>query len=79
MQLLLIVRHYYRSSAIIIDRPPLFSIVHHYSRSPATILDHPPLFSIAMQRQSSTQLINNDNRDRVRESACGGLSHSFPI
>ncbi|MDF0556414.1 hypothetical protein [Kamptonema sp. UHCC 0994] len=32
-------------------------------------LDRPPLLSIAVQRQSSQQLINNDNRDRVGESA----------
>jgi hypothetical protein len=66
--------------ATIIDRPPLLSIARHYYRSPAIIIDRPPppLLSIAMQRQSNTQLINNDNRDRVRESACGGLSHPFP-
>jgi hypothetical protein len=76
--LLSIARHYYRSSATEFDRPPLLSIAHHYYRSPTIIIDRPPLLSIAMQRQSSTQLINNDNRDRVRESACGGLSHPSP-
>ncbi|MEG4113346.1 MULTISPECIES: hypothetical protein [unclassified Microcoleus] len=34
--------------------------------------------SIVMQRHSIAQLINNDNRALVRESATGGLSHPFP-
>jgi hypothetical protein len=70
LPLLSIARHYYRSPAIIIDRLPLLSIA-------TIIIDRPPLLSIAMQRHSIAQLINNDNRAWVRESATGGLSHPF--
>jgi hypothetical protein len=67
-QLLSIARDYYRSPATIIDRPQLLSIARDYYRLLADCLR---LQSIAVPHQSSQQLINNDNRERVGESACG--------
>jgi hypothetical protein len=88
-----IARDYYRSPAIIIDRPRLFidrprllsivrpqlSIARDYYRSPATVIDRPRLLSIARHARSSEPLINNDNHARVGESTKGGLSHPSPL
>jgi hypothetical protein len=38
------------------------SIARHCYRSPVIVIDRPPLLSRAVPRQSSQQLINNDNR-----------------
>ncbi|MEZ2229591.1 MAG: hypothetical protein ACBR12_24130 [Microcoleus sp.] len=76
--LLSIACHCYRSPVTVIDRLSLLSIACHCYRSPVTVIDRPSLLSIVVQRQSSPQLINNDNRAWVRESTAGGLSRPYP-